>query len=39
MSTSRGYLEYIGGCSEHWRDIMIHVEGYNEYTGGVQYIQ
>ena len=25
MSTSGGYHEYIGGCSVHRRDIMIHV--------------
>ena len=25
MSTSGGYHEYIGGCSVHQRDIMIHV--------------
>ena len=25
MSTSRGYFEYIGGCSVHWGDTMIHV--------------
>ena len=25
MSTSGGYHEYIGGCSIHRRDIMIHV--------------
>ena len=25
MGTSRGYHEYIGGCSVPWRDIMIHV--------------
>ena len=25
MSTSGGYHEYIGGCSVHWKDIMIHV--------------
>ena len=25
MSTSGRYHEYIGGCSVHWRDIMIHV--------------
>ena len=25
MSTSGGYHEYIGGCSVHWRDLMIHV--------------
>ena len=22
-----GYHEYIGGCSVHWGDIMIHVGG------------
>ena len=26
MSTSGGYHEYIGRCSVHQRDIMIHVE-------------
>ena len=25
MSTLGGYHEYIGGCSVHWRGIMIHV--------------
>ena len=25
MSASGGYHEYIGGCSAHRRDIMIHV--------------
>ena len=25
MSTSGGYHEYIGGCSVHRRDIMLHV--------------
>ena len=25
MSTSGGYHEYIGGCSVHRKDIMIHV--------------
>ena len=25
MSTSEGYHEYVGGCSVHRRDIMIHV--------------
>ena len=25
MSTSGGYHEYIGGCSVHRRDIMVHV--------------
>ena len=34
MSTLRGYLEYIGGCSVHRRDIMIHVGGYHEYIRG-----
>ena len=34
MSTSGGYHEYIGGCSVHWGDIMIHVGGYHEYIGG-----
>ena len=36
MSTS--YHEYIGGCSVHRGDIMIHVGGYHEYMGDVQYI-
>ena len=39
MSTSGGYLEYIGGCSVHQRDIMIHGGGYHEYIGSVQYIR
>ena len=34
----RGYHEYIGGCSVHWEDIMMHVGGYYEYIGDVQYI-
>ena len=41
MSTSEGYHEYIGrhheyigGCSVHRGDIMIHVGGYHEYMGG-----
>ena len=25
MSTSGGYLEYVGGCSVYRRDTMIHV--------------
>ena len=25
MSTSGGYHEYIGGCSVHRRDIMMHI--------------
>ena len=34
MSTSGEYHEYIGGCSVHQGDIMMHVEGYHEYIGG-----
>ena len=34
MSTSRGYHEYIGGCSVHRGDIMMNVGGYHEYIGG-----
>ena len=37
MSTSGGYHEYIGGCSVHQRDIMMHVG--NSTSGGVQYIR
>ena len=37
MSTVGGYLEYRGGCSVLWGDIMMHVGGYHEYRGGVQY--
>ena len=33
MSTLGGYHEYIGGCSVHRGDIMIHVGGYHEYWG------
>ena len=33
MSTSGGYHEYIGGCSD-WGDIMMNVGGYHEYIGG-----
>ena len=32
-----GYLEYRGGCSVPWGDIMINVGGCLEYRGGVQY--
>ena len=41
MSTSGGYHEYIGGCSVHQRDTMVHrgmfstSEGYPEYIGGI----
>ena len=34
MSTVGGYLEYRGGCSVLWGDIMMHVGGYHEYRGG-----
>ena len=34
MSTSGGYHEYIGGCSVHRGDIMIHVGGYHDTCGG-----
>ena len=34
MSTS-GDVQYIGGCSVHRGDIMIHVAGYHEYIGGI----
>ena len=34
MSTSRGYHEYIRGCSVHWSDTMSTSEGYHEYIGG-----
>ena len=30
MTTLRGYLEYTGGCSVHWRYIMIHAGGYHD---------
>ena len=29
-----GYLEYRGGCSGLWGDIMSTVGGYLEYRGG-----
>ena len=29
-----GYLEYCGGCSVSWGDIMSTVGGYLEYRGG-----
>ena len=32
-----GYLEYRGGCSVPWGDIMSTMGGYLEYRGGVQY--
>ena len=37
MNTVGIYLEYHGGCSVPWGDIMMHVGGYHEYRGGVQY--
>ena len=30
-----GYLEYRGGCSVPWGDIMSTVGGYHEYRGGL----
>ena len=30
-----GYLEYRGGCSVPWGDVMINVGGYLEYRGGI----
>ena len=43
MSTVEGYLEYRGGCSVLWGDILSTVGGvqyrggYHEYRGDVQY--
>ena len=34
FSTSEGYHEYIGGCSAHRRDTMIHVGGYHDACRG-----
>ena len=33
----RGGVQYHGGCSVPWGDIMSTVGGYLEYLGGVQY--
>ena len=30
-------VQYRGGCSVPWEDIMSTVGGYLEYRGGVQY--
>ena len=38
MSTSGEYHEYIGGCSVHRGDIMIHVGDTMSTSGDVQYI-
>ena len=38
MSTVEGYLEYRAGYSVPWKAIMMHVGGYHEYRGGVQYV-
>ena len=35
FSTLEGCHEYIGGCSVHWGDIMIHMGGYHEYIRGI----
>ena len=37
MSTVGGYLEYRGGCSVPWGDIMMHVGDIMSTMGGVQY--
>ena len=37
MSTVGGYLEYRGGCSVPWRDIMMHVGDIMSTVEGVQY--
>ena len=34
MSTVGGYLEYHGGCSVQWVDIMMHMGGYHDARGG-----
>ena len=39
FSTSEGYHEYIGGCSVHRGDIMIHVGHTMSTLGDVQYIR
>ena len=38
MSTSGRYHEYIGGCSVHRVDIMMHVGDIMSALGDVQYI-
>ena len=38
ISTSGGYHEYIGGCSVHWRDIMMNVGDTMSTSGDVEYI-
>ena len=33
-------IQYVRGCSVHWKDIMSHVKEYHEFTGrvgGIQY--
>ena len=37
FSTVGGYLEYRGGCSVPWGDIMINVGDILSTVGGVQY--
>ena len=37
MSTVGGYLEYRGGCSVPWGDIMMHVGDIMSTVEGVQY--
>ena len=38
MNTLGAYLEYIGGCSVHRKDIVIHVGDIMSTSGGVQDI-
>ena len=37
LSTVGGYLEYRGGCSVPWGDIMMHLGDIMSTVGGVQY--
>ena len=37
MSTVGGYLEYHGGCSVPWGNIMMHVGDIMSTVEGVQY--
>ena len=37
MSTVGGYLEYRGGCSVPWGDIMMHMGDIMSTVEGVQY--
>ena len=37
MSTVGGYVEYRGGCSVPWGDLMMHVGDIMSTVEGVQY--